>query len=101
MKRKRSLFIRFVLGVTFVVFLLLYACVNEEFISNDLPSNGVAFGKNSVLTLDAAKAWFSENSLPVCEMRASDNTQGFLLRPSWNHAKEWKKGKNQAKRVIS
>lgn len=93
MKEKRSLFIRFVIGVSCIVCILLYACANEEFISNDLPTNGVTFGKNDVLTKDAAKTWFSENSLPVCEMRASDNSQGFLVRPSWNNAKEWKKGK--------
>jgi hypothetical protein len=93
MKEKRSLFVRFVIGVSCVVCIMLNACANEEFISNDLPTNGVTFGKNDVLTIEAAKTWFSDNNLPVCEMRASDNTQGILVRPSWNHAKEWKNRK--------
>lgn len=93
MKEKSSLFIRIAKGLTFVVCILFFACANEEFITNDLSAKGVTFGDNEKLTVEAARTWFAENSQSVKGINPSDNTVKFSVWPSWNNAKEWKKGK--------
>lgn len=90
MKKKRLLF-------TFgMVALLLYACVQDGLFMDEqqeLP-NELTVGKNRELTVAVAKEWYVNNESPVTRMGVSQsNVSGILVTPSWNHAKEWKKGK--------
>lgn len=89
MKKKRYLF-------TFgMVALLLYACVQDGLFMDEqqeLP-NELTVGKNRELTVAVAKEWYVNNESPVTRMGVSQrNVSGILVTPSWNHAKEWKKG---------
>lgn len=79
-----------------IIFLLLYACVNDDWLpdnkTQELPAK-LTFGKNRELTIEIAKNWYTMNEMPVTRMATThDNKLGFLVTPSWNHAKEWKKG---------
>lgn len=90
MKKKRILFM---FGM---VALLLYACIQDELITDErreLPKELTA-GKNRELTITAAKEWYVNNGSSVTRMGVTqNNVSGILITPSWNHAKEWKKGK--------
>lgn len=89
MKKKRLLL---VLGV---LMLLLYACVKDEWFleQNQESSDNLSNSKNRELTIAAAKSWYLSHEMPVTRMSTTKkNKFGFLVAPSWNHAKEWKKG---------
>lgn len=76
--------------------LLLYACVRDELFTDRQQelSNELAVGKNRELTVAAAKEWYVDNGAPVTRMGVTQsNVSGILVTPSWNHAKEWKKGR--------
>lgn len=91
MRMRKSQLIRFVLGVSIFVCILLNSCVNSKQLSKDIPVSDMVFGKNEVLTINAAKSWFYVDKIPVSKIE--DNIFGFLVKPSWDDAKEWKKGK--------
>lgn len=90
MKKKRLLFAFGTLAF------LLYACVQDALFTDEqqeLP-NELAAGKNRELSVAAAKEWYVNNGSPVTRMGVTQsNVSGILVTPSWNHAKEWKKGK--------
>lgn len=76
--------------------LLLYACVRDELFTDRQQglSNELVVGKNRELTVAAAKEWYVNNEAPVTRMGVTQsNVSGILVTPSWNHAKEWKKGR--------
>lgn len=86
----------FLIGaVSSLLFLLLYACIHDELsVDSDrtFPKE-LEFGKNSELTIATAKSWYGAHKNPISRMATtSHNKWGFLVTPSWNHAKEWKKG---------
>lgn len=86
---------RLILAWSILLCLLLYACVQDEWFINkeQEPSNELSIGKNKELTIAAANSWYSNNEAPVTRMAVTDNNMlGILVAPSWNHAKEWKKG---------
>lgn len=88
MRKKRFLF-------AFGMLLLLYSCVQDELFTDRQQelSNELAVGKNRELTVVAAKEWYVDNEPPVTRVGVSQsNVSGILVTPSWNHAKEWKKG---------
>lgn len=86
---------RLILAWSILLCLLLYACVQDEWFINkeQESSNELSIGKNKELTIAAAKSWYNNNETPVTRMAVTDNNMlGILVAPSWNHAKEWKKG---------
>lgn len=84
------------------LFFLLYACIPDEWIvdsGHELPMK-LEFGKNSELTITAAKSWYGTHKKPVSRMVTNvHNKWGFLVSPSWNHAKEWRKGRYEVVEV--
>lgn len=57
-------------------------------------SNELIRGQNKELTISAAANWYVNHEQPVTRMGITqDNLLGIMVTPSWNHAKEWKKGK--------
>lgn len=89
MKRKKYL-----LGS--ILCLLLVCCMEDELYTNkkQQSSKELIRGQNKELTISAAANWYVNHEKPVTRMGITqDNLLGIMVAPSWNHAKEWKKGK--------
>lgn len=81
-------------GVFYITLFMTYACTHDEWLDEKQNSfTDLISGKNQELTIPVAKSWYSANKSPVTRMATVDsNYLGFLVSPSWNHAKEWRKG---------
>ena len=73
---------------------ILYACVKEleESRENNSPDELIT-GKNTELTMAAARQWYNANNQPVVELRSGKKKDGSLVMPIWEKAKERKRGK--------
>lgn len=77
-----------------ILMLVCYACVQDEWgVKEYEPSVNLSSGKNKELTIAAAQSWYANHKTPVTRMAVTQSDDlGFLVAPSWNHAKEWRKG---------
>ena len=74
-----------------ILMLVCCACVQDEWaITEHKPSVNLNSGKNKELTIAAAQSWYANHKTPVTRMAVTQGDNlGFLVAPSWNHAKEW------------
>jgi hypothetical protein len=77
---------------------LLLSCTESELpdttLRKPIYSDELQQGKNQELTIANAESWYVNQQAPVTRVGVTqDNSLGILVAPSWNHAKEWRKGK--------
>lgn len=95
-KKKRLSVLRY--SILSAILIVFHTCMDDSIIhqeEGEKDSSGLIFGKNKELTQNTAKKWYQLTQKPVMRMAstANDSADGILVMPSWNHAKEWKKGK--------
>lgn len=72
--------------------LLIYSCLQDDWISDAGMVNKVIKGNNKELTVVEAEQWYNATNLPVASVRSMNSESEILTKPKWGEAKESRKG---------
>lgn len=89
-KTRKSRF--WLLGVCVLFCLLVYSCLQNEWLLDYETTDKVVAGNNKELTASKAEQWYNATNLPVATVRSLSSESEILTKPKWAEAQESRKG---------